>query len=106
MTTVSPELLSRFDPHAVELQHGQPADLRETFQQFAAGTFYAQMLKSLRRTHGRAAYLDGGQAEQMFREQLDQYVADSLAERHGRAFTEPLFRTFSLQYQAAQRNAA
>lgn len=76
----------------------QPSpELRETFQQFVAGTFYGQFLKALRGTQGETAYLNGGQAEKMFQSQLDQQVAEDLAERQGAALAEPLMRQFQLQ---------
>lgn len=106
MAAVSPELLSRFDPQVAGLASGRPAEVRDTFQQFAAGTFYAQMLKSLRQTHGRPAYFHGGQAEEIFQTQMDQYLADVLARQHGSAVSEPLFRVFSVQFEAARRSSA
>ena len=74
--------------------------LEETFQDFVAGTFYKQMLKSLRKTHGQPAYFHGGQAEEIFQSQLDQQVAENLARNHGAAFADPMFQAFSRQVAA------
>lgn len=63
----------------------------EAFQQFVAGTFYAQMLKSLRSTEGETPYLDGGQAESIFRAQLDQELASQLATQQGDSFAAALY---------------
>ena len=68
--------------------------VREAFQDFVAGTFYMQMLKSMRKMHGKAAYLHGGQAEQIFQGQLDQQIAEDLARNQGAAFADPLFQAF------------
>ncbi len=76
--------------------------LQETFQDFVAGTFYKQMLKALRRTHGQPAYFHGGQAEKIFQSQLDQQVAENLARDHGAAFADPLFQSFFRQVRAKQ----
>ena len=76
--------------------------LHDTFRDFVAGTFYKQMLKSLRQTHGKPAYFHGGQAEEIFQGQLDQQVAENLAKNHGEAFSEPLFQAFSRQVAAKQ----
>ena len=69
--------------------------LREVFQGFVAGTFYQQMLKALRQTHGRPAYLHGGRAEEIFQARLDQHVAEDLAANSGRAFSDELFDAFA-----------
>lgn len=71
------------------------ATLRKHFDAAVAGTFYRQMLQSLRKLHDKPAYFHGGQAEDMFRNQIDEQVADDLAARHGRAFTDPLFESFA-----------
>ncbi|MBW3542028.1 MAG: rod-binding protein [Planctomycetes bacterium] len=75
-------------------QHGDER-LREVFQGFVAGTFYQQMLKALRQTHGRPAYLHGGRAEEIFQARLDQHVAEDLAANSGRAFSDELFDAFA-----------
>jgi Rod binding domain-containing protein len=72
-------------------------ELRATFQEFAAGTFYKQMLKALRQGHGKPAYFHGGRGEEVFRQQLDEHVTDALARSHGDALAAPLFEA------AAQR---
>src|SRR5258708_24831108 len=46
--------------------------LREKFQDFVGGTFYKEMLKSLRAAHKPSKYLNGGQAEKIFQGQIDQ----------------------------------
>lgn len=67
---------------------------RQAFQEFVAGTFYNQMFKSLRKLHDKPAYLDGGRAEEIFRSQLDQQVAEDLSRTHGASFADPLFDQF------------
>ena len=76
--------------------------VRARFQEFAAGTFYAQMFKAMRSTQNEAAYFHGGQTEQIFQGQLDQLLTESLAKEHGAAFAEPLFSAFSRQQQRAR----
>lgn len=72
-------------------------DLRKAFDQFVGETFYGQMLEALRSTAKEPAYFNGGQAEKMFREQLDQTIAEQLAETHASSFTGPMFDLFQLQ---------
>jgi Rod binding domain-containing protein len=69
-------------------------DLKSNFQDFVAGTFYKEMLKSLNKMHGKPAYLDGGQAEKIFRGQLDQQLAEDLAKTHGSQFSDALYQDF------------
>ncbi len=76
------------------LPGGQDLQTKEAFQDFVAGTFFKMMLKSLRSTQGEVAYIGGGQAEQSFRGQLDQQIAEDLAREHGDAFAAPLYPNF------------
>ena len=78
-------------------------ELKKVFTEFAAGTFYREMLSALRKSHNKPAYFDGGQAEQIFRAEMDRHIADDLAARHGDAFAGPLFENFSQQLLAAPR---
>lgn len=87
----------------------QPTDadmqLKEKFQEFVAGTFYAQMLKALHETHDKPAYFHGGQAEEIFQGQMDQQVATELSKSHGAAFSDPLFVTFQNQLKGIRPEA-
>jgi Rod binding domain-containing protein len=74
-------------------QKGESAS-REAFQAFVAGTFYKQMLKSLRSTVDKAEYFHGGRAEEVFEAQLDQQVAEDLAARQGGVFADKLYDAF------------
>src|SRR5580693_1582770 len=80
--------------------HSGKGDLKTNFQDFVAGTFYKEMLKSLHKMHGKPAYLDGGQAEKMFQGQLDQQMAENLARSHGGQFSDGLYQAF-LHHQHA-----
>eukprot|EP00913_Durusdinium_trenchii_P013352 g12533.t1 len=75
-------------------------ELRDAFQKFVAGTFYKQMMKSMRKMHDKPAYFHGGQAEEMFQSQMDQYVTEDLAAKHGAALSEPLFDVFATKLNA------
>ncbi len=66
-------------------------ELRGAFSSFVGETFYGQMLKSMRTTVGKPAYFHGGQAEETFRSQLDQQLAQELAEETGDRFAGPMF---------------
>lgn len=81
----------------------KPGDMtaKEAFQDFVAGTFFQQMLKSLRSTQEKPAYFHGGHAEEMFQSQLDQQVSQDLAKSHGGPFVDQLYKAFSQQLKAA-----
>lgn len=84
----------------------QDSSVRDAFQKFVAGTFYKQMLKSMRKMHDKPAYFHGGQAEEMFQGQMDQQVAEDLSIKHGAALTEPLFQAFTAKLRAQQIEGA
>lgn len=86
--------------------HDEQMLVKEKFQDFVAGTFYRQMLKSLHGTHQKPAYFHGGQAEEIFQGQLDQQVAENLARSNGAAFSEQLFKAFANRLRNAQSTAS
>jgi hypothetical protein len=74
-----------------------PDEVRRQFDQFVGGTFYRQLLGELQKTVGKPAYMHGGQAEDMFRAELNSRLADQLAATTAAQFTGPLFELFMLQ---------
>jgi Rod binding domain-containing protein len=67
-------------------------DVRDAYRKFVGATFYGQMLKAMRSTVGKPAYFHGGQAEEAFRGQLDQHLADRLTEASADQLADPMFR--------------
>ncbi|MDZ4817492.1 MAG: rod-binding protein [Planctomycetota bacterium] len=78
---------------------GDELSTREAFDKFVGGTFYNQLLGSMQKTVGKAPYFHGGQAEDMFRSQLNQILADKMAESSSERLTGPMFELFSLNRQ-------
>lgn len=72
-------------------------DLKLTFQKAFAGMLFGQMLKAMRSTVGKPAYIHGGQAEELFQAQFDQTIVDQLAEDNGGAFIGELYEQFRNQ---------
>jgi hypothetical protein len=66
-------------------------ELRERFTQFVGETFYGQMIKAMRSTVGKPAYFHGGRAEEVFRGQLDQALAEHMTQASADQFSGPLF---------------
>jgi len=74
---------------------GEPSELRTAFDSFVGEVFYGQMLKAMRETTGKPAYFHGGRGEEVFREQLDQTLAQEMTEAGAHTFTGPMFELFS-----------
>ncbi len=72
-------------------------DLKPTFQKAVAGMLFGQMLKAMRSTVGKPAYLHGGQAEELFQGQLDQTLVAQLAEDNGGDYVGDLYDQFRRQ---------
>ena len=66
--------------------------LHDAYMDFVGKTFFGQLLKSMRSTVEKPAYFHGGQAEEIFRSQLDQHLADSMTETSADQIAEPMFR--------------
>lgn len=56
---------------------------REAFQSFVGETLFGQMLKSMRKTVGKTPYFNGGRAEEVFQQQLDQVLAQNEPDQRG-----------------------
>jgi len=80
-------------PAAADLpsQARAPGELRERFTQFVGETFFGQMIKAMRQTVGKPAYFDGGRAEEVFRGQLDQALAEHMTKASADRFADPMF---------------
>ena len=76
-------------PPASDLQ------VREKFQDFVAGTFYQTMIKALRSGEQKPAYFHGGQAEEIFKGQLDEQLSSQMARDHGETFAGPLYAAYA-----------
>jgi Rod binding domain-containing protein len=82
-------------------QAGPAADaedpkLRDAFDSFVGETFYAQMLSAMRKTTGKPAYMHGGQAEETFRSQLDQLLAQEMSKSNGGDLSDAMYEQFRL----------
>ena len=66
--------------------------LPEAFDQFVGDTFFRQMLKSLRSTTGKPAFLHGGQAEEIFQSQMDELLITDMVKATQDSFSGDLFK--------------
>ena len=82
-------------------------ELKEKFTQFVGEAFFGQMIKAMRSTVGKTAYFDGGRAEEVFRGQLDQKLAEEMTKSSADKFADPLFhRQFPNVQVASEPKAA
>jgi hypothetical protein len=70
--------------------------LRKAFNAFVGETFYGQMLHAMRQSVGKPAYFDGGRAEEVFTQQLDQMLATRLAHAASDRLSAPMYQLFTL----------
>ena len=73
---------------------GDNPALHKAFNQFV-GEPYGQMLKTMRKSQGKPAYFHGGQAEEIFTQQLDQALTKKLAETSADKLSEPMYKLFT-----------
>jgi hypothetical protein len=73
--------------------------LREAFQDFVGNTLYGQMLKSMRSTLQKPAYMHGGKTEEIFQQQLDQILVEDLTDKSADTIADPMFELFNLRRQ-------
>lgn len=77
-------------------KNDEDGKLREAFDEFVGETFYGQMLSSMRKTVGKPAYFHGGRAEEIFRGQLDQQLAQEMTKASASTFSGPMFDLFMM----------
>jgi Rod binding domain-containing protein len=66
--------------------------VQETFRSFVGESFFGQLIKSMRSAQGKPAYFHGGQAEEVFRGQLDQTLAQEMTKASADQIADPMFR--------------
>jgi len=87
-------------------QLGDAQEVKDTFRQFIGEAFFGQMMKSMRSTQDKPAYFHGGQAEEVFRGQLDQTLAQEMTKASADQIADPMFRQqFPQQADLLQRDA-
>ncbi len=75
-----------------EQRVAEAKEVRQAFRSFVGEAFFGQMLKSMRSTLAKPAYFHGGQAEEVFRGQLDQTLAQEMTESSAHKMADPMFR--------------
>jgi Rod binding domain-containing protein len=79
-------------PASQQQQIDEAKEVQKAFRTFVGEAFFGQMMKSMRSTQGKPAYFHGGQAEEMFRSQLDQTLAQEMTAVSADKIADPMFR--------------
>ena len=74
-------------------------ELHDKFNDFVSGSFFKAMLESMRKTVGKTKLIHGGRAEEIFRSQLDNTLAERMANQSGEGFSHKLFEQFIRRHQ-------
>ena len=82
----------RPEPASAQQQLADAKKVQETFRSFVGEAFFGQLLKSMRSTQGKPAYFHGGQAEEVFRSQLDQTLSQEMTAASADKIADPMFR--------------
>jgi len=96
----------RGGPASAGQQLDEAKKVQETFRTFVGESFFGQMMKAMRSTQGKPAYFHGGQAEEVFRGQLDQTLAQEMTAVSADRIADPMFRQqFPQQAKLLRREA-
>jgi hypothetical protein len=70
---------------------GSP-ELRKAFTDFVGQTFFGELLKQMRATVDKPAYMHGGMGEDIFQSQLDQVLVERITESSAATFSDPMYQ--------------
>lgn len=91
-----PAWIQPAEPQPPSAGDADRGELREAFQSFVGQTLFGQLLSAMRKTVGKPAYFYGGRAEEIFQQQLDQVIAEKIAETSSDKLAEPMLELFLL----------
>ena len=71
--------------------NGSP-ELHKAFTDFVGQTFFGELLKQMRATVGKPAYMHGGMGEDILQSQLDQVLVERITESSAATFSDPMYQ--------------
>ena len=95
MNTINLVTAASAKPVAPSAKQADNPTLRKAFDEFVGETFYGQMLKAMRKTQGEVAYFGGGQAEEIFTQQLDQSLTKKMTHIGADKLSGPMYKLFT-----------
>ena len=75
---------------------GENDEIRSKFEAVLGEMLFGQLFKAMRKTVGKPAYFHGGRAEEIFSQQLDQVLAQKIAETSADQFVGPMYDLFMM----------
>jgi hypothetical protein len=78
-------------PRKITDPDAKTIELREAFTSFVGRTFFSQLIHAMRSSVGKPAYFHGGQAEEIFRGELDRILGEKMARQSGPKLADPMF---------------
>ena len=66
-------------------------ELKEAFTDFVGQTFFGELMKQMRATVGKPAYMHGGFGEDVFQSQLDQVLVERVSDTTASTFSDPMY---------------
>jgi peptidoglycan hydrolase FlgJ len=67
-------------------------ELKTAFNDFVGQSFFGELLKQMRSTVGKPAYLHGGLGEDVFQSQLDQILVERISDASAATFSDPMYQ--------------
>jgi len=66
-------------------------ELHKAFTDFVGQTFFGELLKQMRSSVGKPAYVHGGMGEDIFQSQLDQVLVERITDASAATFSDPMY---------------
>jgi len=79
-----------------DVTHQQNPEIQQAFDQFVGESLFGMMLKSMRKTQQKSEYFNGGRAEEVFQQQLDQVLAQKLSHASASKLSTPMYEVAGL----------
>jgi flagellar protein FlgJ len=78
-------------PELSPQQSAGKAEAKKLFNRWVGMTFYGQLIGAMRKSVGKSEYFHGGRAEEVFQGQLDQQLAEDMADASAETFSGPMY---------------
>jgi peptidoglycan hydrolase FlgJ len=80
------------EPRTPALSGQDTPALKEAFTDFVGQSFFGELLKQMRATVGKPAYMHGGFGEDVFQSQLDQVLVERISDASAATFSDPMYQ--------------
>jgi hypothetical protein len=86
LSSLTPVSATTATSSAAKTKATQTGEFKQKFAEVFGETMYGVMFKALRESANKSVYFNGGRAEQIFGQQLDQLLAEKMARRDASKF--------------------